>query len=140
MWTNFICCLLLVTTAQPNVKTSIAVQLGGGRSPEGAKRLYHRTKRTTWIWHGAPLSKGPSIKYVRKIFGFLDPLPPVRKSTQPPLLSFSTMSAFGPTPSPPLCGRTLWMAPYSTENYGPSLHRADVAPWFLEMGGVFTEI
>ena len=49
---------------------------------------------------------------VRKIFGFFDPPPLVRKFTQPPLLSFITMSAFEGTPLPPLCGHHISMAPY----------------------------
>ena len=38
--------------------------------------------------------------------------PLVRKFTQPPLLSFITMSAFEGTPLPPLCGHHISMAPY----------------------------
>ena len=53
------------------------------------------------------LSKEPSIKDVNKIFGFLVPHPLVRKFTQPPLLSSSNMSAFGPTPLPPWRGQPL---------------------------------
>ena len=56
--------------------------------------------------------KGASIKYVRKIFGILDPLPPlVRKITQPPLLSSSPLSAFGHTPPPPSARPYLMEAP-----------------------------
>ena len=52
--------------------------------------------------------KGASIKYVRRFFGFFDPLPPlVRKFTQPRLLSLSTTSAFGPTPPLPLSAYVL---------------------------------
>ena len=40
----------------------------------------------------------PSRKNVRKIFGFLDPLPLVGRFTQSPLMSFCIMSAFGPSP------------------------------------------
>ena len=58
------------------------------------------------------LTLGASIYDIRKIFGILDPPPPpplVRKFTQPPLLSSSTMSAFGLTP--PQCGRHKWKPP-----------------------------
>ena len=52
------------------------------------------------------------MKYVRKIFGFLDPLPPlVRKFTQPPLLTSSTMSTFGVPPSPPPGADVLYVWP-----------------------------
>ena len=56
--------------------------------------------------------EGPYIKDVRKIFGFLDPPPPlVRKFTQPPLLISSTMSAFGVPPSPPPGADVLYVWP-----------------------------
>ena len=43
---------------------------------------------------------GHSINDVRKNFGFFDPLPLVRKFTQPPSLRLLTMSAFEGSPSP----------------------------------------
>ena len=64
------------------------------------------------VSHRSSVHKGPYIKDVRKIFGFLDPLPPlVRKFTQPPLLTSSTMSAFEVPPSPPPGADVLYVWP-----------------------------
>ena len=61
---------------------------------------------------------GPYIKDVRKIFGILDPLPPlVRKFTQPPLLTSSTMSAFGVPPSPPPGADVLYVRSLTSRSY-----------------------
>ena len=57
------------------------------------------------------LTKGASIHDVCRIFGFFDPLPPVRKFTQHPLLRLLTMSAFEGTPLPTQCGRHKWKPP-----------------------------
>ena len=55
--------------------------------------------------------KGPSIKYVRKIFGILDPLPPLVRI----LVRFVTLNSrnlpyyvrfWVPSPPPPRCVRT----------------------------------
>ena len=43
----------------------------------------HRRPPIASFVHG---SSGASIKYNRQIFGFLNPPPPVRKLTRPPLL------------------------------------------------------
>ena len=52
--------------------------------------------------------KGASIKYVRKIFGILDPLPPlVRFSRNLSVLSYAKIGDFFNTPSP--LARTYFM-------------------------------
>ena len=48
-----------------------------------------------------------------KFSDFLTPSPLVRKSMQPPLLSFITLSAFEGTPLPPQCGRHICIVPNS---------------------------
>ena len=51
--------------------------------------------------NGKVQHKGASIKYVRRIFVFFNPPSPlVHKFTQPPLLSSSTLSTFGPALPP----------------------------------------
>ena len=42
--------------------------------------------------------RGLPLSTYTEIYGIMDPLPPVRKITEPPLLISSTMSAFGPPP------------------------------------------
>ena len=45
--------------------------------------------------------RGLPLSTHTEMFKILDPLPPARKITQPPLLTFSTMSAFEHIPLPP---------------------------------------
>ena len=61
--------------------------------------------------------KGPYIKDLRKIFGFLDPLPPLVRilarsiRVNPRNLPYYVCFWTNP-PSPSLCGRPLCMVPY----------------------------
>ena len=55
---------------------------------------------------------GASIYYVRRIFGILDPLPPlVRSFTQPISLIVRKIGHFFHPPHPPWCERNKWIAP-----------------------------
>ena len=65
------------------------------------------------------LTKGASIKYVRKIFGILDPLPPiVRFSRNLSVLSYAKIGHIFDTPLP-LSAYVLNGSPLTRESKGP---------------------
>ena len=54
--------------------------------------------------------KGPSIKYVRKVFKIFDPLPLCAIFLTSSIYSYISVR-IGSDPPPPPCVRTLWMTP-----------------------------
>ena len=86
------------------------------RSVRPTRRLNERKKEGGLKEERVELNKGPSIKYVRRFFSFLDPLPPlVRILSQNTLVNSRNLAYYVrfwvPSPPPPRCVRTLWMLP-----------------------------